>query len=59
TDDVIAAAEKLVGIGCLGSGTNQGDLKAAAKRGIEVFTAPLYNTRCVVEGVVRGVWQTV
>lgn len=36
TEEVIAAAEKLVAIGCFCIGTNQVDLNAAAKRGIPV-----------------------
>ena len=36
TSEVIAAAEKLVAIGCFCIGTNQVDLVAAQKRGIPV-----------------------
>ncbi|GKX62738.1 phosphoglycerate dehydrogenase [Pragia fontium] len=49
--DVLAAAEKLVAIGCFCIGTNQVDLHAAAKRGIPVFNAPFSNTRSVAEMV--------
>lgn len=49
--DVLAAAEKLVAIGCFCIGTNQVDLQAAAKRGIPVFNAPFSNTRSVAEMV--------
>lgn len=52
TEDVIAAAEKLVAIGCFCIGTNQVDLNAAAKRGIPVFNAPFSNTRSVAELVI-------
>jgi len=47
--NVIAAAAKLVGIGCYCIGTNQVDLKAAEQRGIPVFNAPFSNTRSVAE----------
>ncbi|MCE1914934.1 phosphoglycerate dehydrogenase, partial [Enterobacter hormaechei] len=42
---------KLVAVGCFCIGTNQVDLKAAAKRGIPVFNAPFSNTRSVAEMV--------
>lgn len=51
TTEVIAAAEKLVAIGCFCIGTNQVDLVAAQKRGIPVFNAPFSNTRSVAEMV--------
>ena len=54
TEDVIAAAEKLVAIGCFCIGTNRVDLNAAAKRGIPVFNAPFSNTRSVAELVVAS-----
>jgi D-3-phosphoglycerate dehydrogenase len=47
--NVIAAASKLVAIGCYCIGTNQVDLKAAEQRGIPVFNAPFSNTRSVAE----------
>ncbi len=49
---MIAAAEKLVAVGCFCIGTNQVDLNAAAKRGIPVFNAPFSNTRSVAELVI-------
>lgn len=49
TEKVIAAADKLVAIGCFCIGTNQVDLQAALKRGIPVFNAPFSNTRSVAE----------
>ena len=52
TEEVIAAAEKLVAIGCFCIGTNQVDLAHAGKRGIAVFNAPYSNTRSVVELVI-------
>ncbi len=52
TEEVFAAAEKLVAVGCFCIGTNQVDLEAAAKRGIPVFNAPFSNTRSVAELVI-------
>ncbi len=52
TEEVFAAAEKLVAVGCFCIGTNQVDLNAAAKRGIPVFNAPFSNTRSVAELVI-------
>ncbi len=49
SEEVIQAANKLVAIGCFCIGTNQVDLKAAARRGIPVFNAPFSNTRSVAE----------
>jgi len=49
TEQVLAAAQKLVAIGCFCIGTNQVNLKAAAARGIPVFNAPFSNTRSVAE----------
>lgn len=46
---VIAAAKKLVAVGCFCIGTNQVDLKATLIRGIPVFNAPFSNTRSVAE----------
>ncbi|GAM57160.1 D-3-phosphoglycerate dehydrogenase [Vibrio ishigakensis] len=46
---VLAAANKLVAIGCFCIGTNQVDLNAAAARGVPVFNAPFSNTRSVAE----------
>ncbi|MEB6338175.1 phosphoglycerate dehydrogenase [Serratia rhizosphaerae] len=51
SEDIFAAAEKLVAVGCFCIGTNQVDLKAATKRGIPVFNAPFSNTRSVAEMV--------
>ncbi|QSX37880.1 phosphoglycerate dehydrogenase [Shewanella sedimentimangrovi] len=47
--EVLARAEKLVGIGCFCIGTNQVDLKAAELAGVPVFNAPFSNTRSVAE----------
>ncbi len=52
TEEVLAAAPKLAGVGCFCIGTNQVDLKAAQDRGIPVFNAPFSNTRSVAELVV-------
>ncbi|WP_337997278.1 phosphoglycerate dehydrogenase [Oleispirillum naphthae] len=49
TAPVIAAAPKLMGIGCFCIGTNQVDLRAAKMAGIPVFNAPYSNTRSVAE----------
>ncbi|GEA52417.1 D-3-phosphoglycerate dehydrogenase [Vibrio inusitatus NBRC 102082] len=46
---VLAAANKLVAIGCFCIGTNQVDLNAAAVKGVPVFNAPFSNTRSVAE----------
>ncbi|MFT5676833.1 MAG: D-3-phosphoglycerate dehydrogenase [Paraglaciecola sp.] len=48
-ENVIAAANKLVAVGCFCIGTNQVDLNATQKRGIPVFNAPFSNTRSVAE----------
>jgi len=49
TEDIFAAAGKLVAVGCFCIGTNQVDLAAATRRGIPVFNAPFSNTRSVAE----------
>ena len=49
TAEVLAAAERLMAIGCFCIGTNQVDLAAARHRGIPVFNAPFSNTRSVAE----------
>lgn len=49
TDAVLAAAPRLLCIGCFCIGTNQVDLAAARKRGVPVFNAPYSNTRSVAE----------
>ncbi len=52
TDKVLAAANKLIAVGCFSIGTNQVDLKEAKMRGIPVFNAPFSNTRSVAELVI-------
>ncbi len=49
TEEVLAAADRLMAIGCFCIGTNQVDLAAARRRGIAVFNAPFSNTRSVAE----------
>ena len=49
TEEVFAAAEKLVAVGAFCIGTNQIDLEAASRRGVAVFNAPFSNTRSVAE----------
>ena len=49
TEEVLAAADRLIAIGCFSVGTNQVDLNGARKRGVPVFNAPFSNTRSVAE----------
>ena len=49
TDSILAAAEKLMAIGCFCIGTNQVDSGSAKLAGIPVFNAPYSNTRSVAE----------
>jgi D-3-phosphoglycerate dehydrogenase len=49
TEEIFAAAGKLVAVGCFCIGTNQVDVSAATRRGIPVFNAPFSNTRSVAE----------
>ncbi|UNX55961.1 phosphoglycerate dehydrogenase [Georgenia sp. TF02-10] len=49
TEQVLAARPDLLAVGAFCIGTNQIDLRAAARRGIAVFNAPFSNTRSVVE----------
>ncbi len=49
SEKVFQAANKLAAVGCFCIGTNQVNLKSAAKRGIPVFNAPFSNTRSVAE----------
>ncbi|MBV9654748.1 MAG: phosphoglycerate dehydrogenase [Acetobacteraceae bacterium] len=52
TEDVLESADRLIGVGCFSVGTNQVDLRAAARRGVPVFNAPFSNTRSVAELVI-------
>jgi len=45
----LAAADRLVAVGCFCIGTNQVDLQAATLKGVPVFNAPFSNTRSVAE----------
>jgi len=55
TEEVFAAAEKLMAVGCFCIGTNQVDLDAALVRGVPVFNAPYSNTRSVAELVIAHI----
>ena len=52
TAEVVAAANRLMVVGCFSVGTNQVELEAARGRGIPVFNAPFSNTRSVAELVI-------
>ena len=52
SEEIFAAANKLVAVGCFCIGTNQVELQAATRRGIAVFNAPFSNTRSVAELVI-------
>ncbi|MCO5171305.1 MAG: phosphoglycerate dehydrogenase [Planctomycetes bacterium] len=51
TAEALEVAERLIAIGTFCIGTNQVDLRAAARRGVPVFNAPHSNTRSVAEMV--------
>jgi hypothetical protein len=51
----IAAARRLIGVGCFCIGTNQVDLAAAQEHGVPVFNAPFSNTRSVAELVLAEI----
>ena len=55
TERVVAAARRLLGVGCFCIGTNQVDLDAARKRGLPVFNAPFSNTRSVAEMIMSEI----
>jgi D-3-phosphoglycerate dehydrogenase len=52
TPEVLAAADRLIAVGCFSVGTNQVDLDAAETLGVPVFNAPFSNTRSVAELVI-------
>jgi D-3-phosphoglycerate dehydrogenase len=52
TERVLAAADRLLAVGCFCIGVNQVDLRAASGAGVAVFNAPYSNTRSVAEMVV-------
>ncbi|MFZ4410003.1 MAG: NAD(P)-dependent oxidoreductase, partial [Paracraurococcus sp.] len=47
--EALAAADRLITVGCFCIGTNQVDLDATRSRAIPVFNAPFSNTRSVAE----------
>jgi D-3-phosphoglycerate dehydrogenase len=55
TEAVIKEAKSLLCIGCFCIGTNQVDLKAAAKVGIPVFNSPFCNSRSVAELIIAQI----
>lgn len=55
TEEILAAAQHLLAIGCFCIGTNQVDLEAATKRGIPVWNAPFSNTRSVAEMIIAEI----
>lgn len=55
TEKVLTAAEKLWAAAAFCIGTNQVDLKAAAKQGKVVFNSPYSNTRSVAELVIAEI----
>ncbi|RPA98639.1 hypothetical protein L873DRAFT_1019857 [Choiromyces venosus 120613-1] len=55
TASVLDHAKSLLAIGCFCIGTNQVDLKYAAKRGVTVFNSPFSNSRSVAELVIAEV----
>ncbi len=50
--EVLAAADRLIAVGCFNVGTNQVDIDAARRIGVPVFNAPFSNTRSVAELVI-------
>lgn len=53
--DVLATAERLIGIGCFCIGTDQVSLVDATSAGLPVFNAPFANTRSVAELVLAEI----
>jgi D-3-phosphoglycerate dehydrogenase / 2-oxoglutarate reductase len=51
----LAAAKRLLTVGCYCIGTNQVDLDAANRHGVPVFNAPFSNTRSVAELVIAEI----
>lgn len=52
TEEIFAAAPKLIAVGCFCIGTNQVNLASALQHGVVVFNAPYSNTRSVAELVI-------
>ncbi|HUZ67954.1 MAG TPA: phosphoglycerate dehydrogenase [Beijerinckiaceae bacterium] len=50
--ETLAAADRLLAVGCFSVGTNQVELEGASVRGVPVFNAPFSNTRSVAELVI-------
>ena len=55
TAEALAAARRLLTVGCFCIGTNQVDLDAANRAGVPVFNAPFSNTRSVAEMIIAEV----
>jgi D-3-phosphoglycerate dehydrogenase len=55
SERVLAAADRLMAIGCFCIGTNQVALENARRAGIPVFNAPYSNTRSVAELVIAEI----
>jgi len=55
TEELLAAAPKLLGVGCFCIGTNQVDLGAANRLGVPVWNAPFSNTRSVAEMILSEI----
>jgi D-3-phosphoglycerate dehydrogenase len=55
TDRALAAAPRLLTLGCFCIGTNQVALDAANRRGVPVFNAPFSNTRSVAELIIAEI----
>jgi D-3-phosphoglycerate dehydrogenase / 2-oxoglutarate reductase len=53
--ELLAAAKRLVSVGCFCIGTNHVALTAAQKQGIPVFNAPFSNTRSVAELIIAEI----
>ena len=51
----LAAADKLLALGCFCIGTNQVDLGSANEHGVPVFNAPFSNTRSVAELIIAEI----
>jgi D-3-phosphoglycerate dehydrogenase len=52
SESVLAAADRLLAVGCFCIGVNQVNLKAATQRGVAIFNAPYSNTRSVAELII-------
>ncbi len=55
TAEILQAAPQLLSVGCFCIGTNQVDLRAAARQGMPVFNAPFSNTRSVAELIIAEI----